>query len=119
MNKKKKAVFSIVANEDEKFYLARYLSLQDIITEGPCIPLLVKAIKLIPENMLLWELDPNTSYNVEDTQKRFTKLIQFIYKSKMCYGVINFLEDCGFITYKKPSKEEAKRFLKNERRRKL
>lgn len=108
--------FSIIIDQDRKYTLVKYLSLECVIEHNPCPESLVRFIKAFPEELLLTEIDPDniTNYHVN----AFKKLMKLLTKDDEWWGdVIDFLEGNNFIKCDDLTDEEWNRYWKNLERR--
>jgi len=103
---------------DSKYEVKKLISLETIIEEGPCPQILIKVIKLLPEEILLMELDPDY-WNLYEFQKDLKKFVKEIRKlpNGLSHEITDFLERCGFLKWHDLTEEEFNRYIKNQRRR--
>jgi len=107
--------FTVIVDDDRKYILVKYLSIEKVIAKKPCGTVLVDFIKKFPRNLLLLEIDPYFTTNRKI--RSFRKLIQTLYDNEKWYSVLEFLENSGFIKWEVPTKDELKKFIKNRNRR--
>jgi hypothetical protein len=107
--------FTIITDEDHKYTLVKYLSLQEVLDKGPCAEAVVDFIKAFPKELILTEIDPDDATDFHTNS--FKKLMKLLTKDDKWYDVVAFLEDTGFIELEDLTDEEWNAYWRNKRRR--
>lgn len=107
--------FTVIVDEDRKYTLKKYLSMEQVIERGPCAEALIHFIKFFPTKLLLLEIDPHDSSEYYVTA--FKKLMKALTKDDKWWDVISFLEEYKFIEMEDTTDEEWNNWWRNKRRR--
>jgi hypothetical protein len=107
--------FTVIVDEDRKYTLKKYLSMEQVIEKGPCAEALIYFIKFFPTKILLMEIDPDDKCNYNTNA--FKKLMKALTKDDKWWDVISFLEEWGFIEMKDTTDVEWNNWWRNKRRR--